>query len=328
MSKAQSKQPHFAAMAWATAVKRATNNWGNKKIEEAFLKPLTYDPNGNEWQAPNNFSKYLNGRMSPTKKEGKGGLNFVDRVEEAYPGTKYWLDLSLWDFLFKSDLSLSLIWKKMAECHISNKASFFELNNSGFPLRTSTINPEKLRCLATSNNVIEALTFLVGLLRESEIRVDVRSHYQAATTIKSLIPRLVEVPELDRFLGALLDYIEINYLRVTYNTPDSGADLVYPTYWRTEYPNISSLAKGEFPTRDNMKKSGEANEPISYRSLYGAPLENPLRVIDITQKCKRTLRKQVTYLAKKGIKKGNTVFELLVTNEELNQMSVIMKRTR
>lgn len=300
MDKGETSQPNFGAMAWANAVKRATS-WGNKKIEKSFLKPLIDHPDHKDWQPPNNFTKYLQGKTSPIRSSGQGGLNFVDRVEFAHPGTKYWLDLVLWNFVFESDLQLRFIWEKMAECKIANPTSFFEFNSRGYPLRTASINRVKLRSLAQSDNVIEALTFLMGLLREAEIRIDVRTHYQVATTIKSLIPRLNEVPEFKTFLGALLDYIEVKFMRVIYTIPDSGSEIVYPTSWREIYPDISKVAIGVFPLQADSSMSKDVspivNDPNSYRSLYGVPSENPIQPINITDDCIRDIRKLERHFA-------------------------------
>ena len=248
----------FHSMAWGTAVRNASNKNDNE-IETEFMPKCTKKTDGRT-KTSNQFYKYRKGLTAPVQiaKIG-GGLDLVDRIEIAYPNTKLWLNLPLWRLLSAKELNLPEIWQTMVDCKINNKRSFFIPNSDQNLVRLGSITQKKLLKLERSTKPLEAMTFLIGLIRESEIRLDVRSHHMAVNRIIALLPRISVIPEFEAFAGELFDYIEIKFFRVKYDIPDSGARVTYSESWREIYPELSKRVNGEIQSDNN---------PDNYRSLF------------------------------------------------------------
>lgn len=211
-------------------------------------------------KTPRLFTKYADGKSAPTHIGSKcGGMDFVDRIEVAYPNTKLWLTLPLWQFLYTDNLNLTEIWQIMVKCKIKNLDDFFITTSEKSLIRTGVVTRDKLLALENSTVALEALTFLIGLIREAEIRLDVQIHKMSVTRILALIPRLCEESVIKEFAGALLDYLEIKFFRVSYGLPDNGVEMIFPKSWRDIHSQTAESANG-------MIKSD--NLPCCYRSLF------------------------------------------------------------
>jgi hypothetical protein len=250
--------PKFNAMAWATAVRNISKK-SDFLIEKEFMPECCKDVDGRP-KTPGLFTKYAKGKSAPTQQGNKcGGLDFVDRIEREYPNTKCWLLHPLWIVLSTDDLKLPEIWQIMVNCKINNKRSFFLENSDHNLVRLGSITLKKLLKLEKSKQLIEVVTFLIGLIRESEIRLDVRSHHIVVNRILALLPRFCDIPEFKDFAGALIDYMELKFFRVSYDIPDSAARIIFPKSWREIYPEISKHVSGMIES-DNI--------PDNYRSLF------------------------------------------------------------
>ena len=251
-------------MAWATAVRNASNKNDNQ-IETEFMPKCSKNTDG-RIKISNQFSKYAKGLTAPVQRKKKGGgLDFVDRIEDVYPNTKCWLNLPLWKVLSFKELKLPEIWQIMVDCKITNKQSFFLENSDQNLVRLGGITLKKLLMLVQSEKPLETLTFLIGLIRESEIRLDVRAHRMAVSRILALMPRISEIPEFKNFAGELFDYIELKYFRVKYDIPDSAARMTFPKSWRKIYPKFSKTVIGKITS---------INNPEKYRSLFHVAIRN------------------------------------------------------
>ena len=251
--------PKFHAMAWAHAVRVASGK-NNSAIEVEFMGKDCCKVIDGRLKTPQLFPKYLKGVSAPIQKDSKcGGVAFVDRIEAKYPNTKWWLSCSLWKLLCEDKLKLSEIWKLMLSCKIKNQDDFFIPTASNGLVRTGVVTRDKLIALENSKSALDTLTFLIGLIREAEIRLDVRLHKMSVSTIVALIPRLNEEPIIKEFAGALFDFLEIKFFRVSYGLPDNGVEMVFPKSWRDIHSQTAKSVKGSIESE---------NSPSSYRSLF------------------------------------------------------------
>ena len=251
--------PKFHAIAWAHAVLQASG-MKNSAIENQFMSDgCCYILDG-RLKTPNLFRKYLRGKSAPTQLKAKcGGMVFVDRIETKYPNTKCWLFLPLWKLLYDDPLELSQIWRIMVNTNIKNLDDFFIPTPSGGYVRTGQVTREKLINLENINFTLDALTFLLGLIRESEIRLDVRIHRMSVSRIISLIPKFFNEPVLKEFAADFFDFLEIKFFKVSYIAPDECSEIIFTQSWRDIHPEISKL---------HVKKLEFEITPSNYRSLF------------------------------------------------------------
>ncbi len=251
--------PKFHAIAWAYAV-RAASGMNNTAIEVEFMGASCCKAIDGRLKTPQLFAKYINGSSAPTHKGSRcGGMDFVDRIESKYPNTKWWLSHALWKLLYEDNLTLQEIWQIMLTCKIKNLEDFFVRTARNGLVRTGVVTPDKLLTVENSKSTLDTLTFLIGLIKEAEIRLDVRLHKMSVTKVIALIPRLCKEPILKEFAGTLFDFLEIKFFRVSYGLPDNGVEMVFPKSWRDIHTQISKSANG-------MIKSD--NIPSKYRSLF------------------------------------------------------------
>jgi hypothetical protein len=253
--------PKFHAMAWAHAVRQATG-MNDTAIEKRFMGPDCCRIIDKRLKTPRLFTKYINGESAPTHKGSKcGGMDFVDRIEVEYPNTKLWLSYPLWQLLYMDNLTLPEIWEIMLKCNIKNPEEFFIPTASNGLVRTGLVTRKKLLTLEKSESALVALTFLIGLIREAEIRLVVQIHRMSVSRIIALLPRLCEEPVIKEFAGTLFDYLEIKFFRVSYGLPDNGVEMIFSKSWRDIYLQTSKSVNGSIVSK---------NVPSSYRSLFHA----------------------------------------------------------
>lgn len=257
--KASSSQtPKFHAMAWANAV-RLASGMKNTAIEKEFMGDGCCKVIDGRLKTPQLFAKYIKGNSAPIQKGCRcGGVGFVDRIEAKYPNTKWWLRYPLWQLLYKDNLTLPEIWEIMVECKIKNLEDFFIPSASNSLVRTGVVTRDKLLKLEKSECALDALTFLIGFIREAEIRLDVQTHRMSVSRIIALIPRICEAPVIEEFAGTLFDFLEIKFFRISYGLPDNGVELIFPQSWRDIHLQTAKSVTGSIKSE---------NTPSTYRSL-------------------------------------------------------------
>jgi hypothetical protein len=255
------KIPKFHAMAWAHAV-RIASGMSNTAIEKEFMGDGCCKVIDGRLKTPQLFVKYIKGDSAPVQKGSRcGGVCFVDRIEARYPNTKCWLSCPLWQLIYEDKLTLPGIWQIMLSCNIKNLNDFFIPTANNDLVRTGIVTRDKLLALENSKSTLDALTFLIGLIKEAEIRLDVQLHKMSVSRIIALIPRLSEEPVLKEFAGALFDFLEIKFFRVSYALPDNGVEMIFPKSWRDIHFQVSESVTGSIKSE---------NTQSSYRSLFYA----------------------------------------------------------
>ena len=116
---------------------------------------------------------------------------------------------------------------------------------------------ETLRTHVKKKHKIDVLAFLLGLLREAELKIDPRQHRICVSAMLSIFPELSNLPQLVNFSGKLFDILEERFFRVAYPFHEGGSEVVFPSSWRDKWPAISV----KYPIMES-----EANS-ISYRNL-------------------------------------------------------------
>lgn len=254
----KSSPPKFQAMAWAQAV-RLVSDMSDTAIEKNFMSPGCCKVLDGRLKTPGLFTKYADGKSAPTHARSVcGGEVFVRRLEKEFPGTSQWLRLHLWKIIDGSIKDLSQIWSIMIGSNIDNLNDFFCKSINNRRVRTGVVTRDKLLVVEKSANEIEILTFLLCLLKEAEIRLDVRVHRMTVTRIISIMPRLNAHPVIKGFAGILFDYLEINFFRVIYSLPDHEGDMCFKKSWRDFHRKLSTEVYGSIKSR---------NVPSKYRLL-------------------------------------------------------------
>lgn len=248
-------------MAWAHAV-RVASGMNNTAIEVEFMGDDCCKVTDGRLKTPQLFPKYIKGASAPIQKGSRcGGVGFVDRIEAKYPNTKWWLSYPLWQLIYEDKLTLPEIWQMMLSCKIKNLEDFFIPTANNGLVRTGVVTRDKLITLENSKSALDAFTFLIGLIKEAEIRLDVQLHKMSVSRIIALIPRLSEEPVVKEFAGALFDFLEIKFFRVSYGLPDNGVEMVFPKSWRDIHLQTAKSVTGSIESK---------NTPSSYRALFHA----------------------------------------------------------
>lgn len=254
--------PKFHAMAWANAV-RVKSGMRDTAIEKKFMGDGCCKIVDGRLKTPRLFTKYANGQSAPIQVGNRcGGMDLVDRIEEKFPNTKAWLYHPLWKML-NGNLTLPEIWQIMVNCEIDNLLDFFDRTLDGSLIRTGNVGRDKLIKLLNSKSYIDVLTFLIGLIKEAEIRLDVRLHRTSVSMLLILIPKFFNDPIIKNFAGTLFDFIESKYFRVSYAIPDSGAELIFTMSWRERHKDISE----HLSSKNSFLQSSHMYRPL-FRPLY------------------------------------------------------------
>ena len=152
------------------------------------------------------WDKYRRGEVAPRSGlRPDGGLNLVDRVEAAYPGTARWLTLALWRLLDGATLEISEIKRGYENLPNSLRNAFVKtdqsLSQNKFWRRSVDTKRmcERLVCLGT----IESLTALLLMLREAELVQNQNLHDMCMKYSMELLRRLDVLALPISFLGVL-----------------------------------------------------------------------------------------------------------------------------
>lgn len=213
---------------------------------------------------PELMKRYANGTNTPKRPRKKcGGIDFVNRIEEVHSNTKHWLEHPLWGLIQKKSLSLHQIHTLMKDCNTSSFSDFFSETSTGGFGRNYIYDFRKIKFLSLERNSLDALGFLMGLLREAQIRTDVRQHRMSVTTMVSIFPAISTIAQIEPFAGDLFDSIEHKFFRVAYLPPDGGAEIAFKKSWREKHTDLAS----KYPTSDCYLSNQSASKPINFESL-------------------------------------------------------------
>jgi hypothetical protein len=143
------------------------------------------------------WDKYRRGEVVPRSgPRPDGGLNLVDRVEAAYPGTAKWLTLPLWRLLDKAPMEMS----EIRRCYESLPR----------PLRAMFIHPDatessvfwrrrEMDCKSGGDTLLrfanlEGFTAVLAMLRETESAQNQREYRICRQQVQEYMCRLAKHP--------------------------------------------------------------------------------------------------------------------------------------
>lgn len=120
------------------------------------------------------WNRYKRGDVVPRKgMTPNGGLNVVDRVEAAYPGTAKWLDLPLWRLLDKAPMEMSEI-RRCYEGMPNTIRSIFVAsgNEATVVFWRRSVEPKHACEILLRFRDTDALVALLAMVREAEVVQD------------------------------------------------------------------------------------------------------------------------------------------------------------
>ncbi|BCM25553.1 hypothetical protein ZMTM_18120 [Methyloradius palustris] len=138
-------------------------------------------------------------------------------------------------------ISLQSIHEILVDHQINSFDKFFintDAENAQYK-RIAWTSVEDIKEISTENS-IDAFIFLLGLMREAEIRLQMIEHSHACHGLRKLAPVIAICPELKDIAGEILDYLELNHFSVTYTT-FLGSELFLSKTWRDIHPLLSNL---------------------------------------------------------------------------------------
>lgn len=239
--KGRSEADRLSAMVWAKAVEIATNGLNPHSIELQFMPEECIKEVGGVRKPPKLMKRYAAGEITPTKRgRACGGLDFVERIEVEYPGTSKWLYHPLWELLQPKEYGLAQLHQLMLQLNGPFIGKFF--SNTDWPEKTfvrnySAIQVGDIKSIASHEN-LDSFAFLLGLLREAEIRMDILPHFNSGKYMKQLFPVVANFPQIQPFAGILFDYLENTFFKMIYNAPD-GSEMYFAERWRDQFPDLA-----------------------------------------------------------------------------------------
>lgn len=156
------------------------------------------------------WEKYRRGDVVPRSgPRPDGGLNLVDRVDAAYPGTAKWLTLPLWRLLDKAPMEMSEIRRYLEGLPILMRQIFIyeQAQPSGAFWRRNTDYDDACDHLLRFVN-LDGLTAVLALVKEAEVIQDQYRHQDCAQKAGEYIARLAYrglLPET--LIGKLSNYL-------------------------------------------------------------------------------------------------------------------------
>lgn len=243
----------LSTLAWSKAVEIATGGMTPKRIEITFM-PECVKWVGGQLDRPRLMDRYSSGATTIKGTNSRcGGVGLVERVEAVYPGTAIWFQHPLWNFLQPKPLAMEDIHRWMLQLQGKFVRRFFSENdNDGALVRNYFTIPADVKDIARNEQSLDAFTFLVGIVQESEIRVDMQNHYCACIGMRKLFPIIAELPQMTSISGRLFDYIEARFFKVIYRIPPDGEEMRFTQSWRDTFPE---LAKNYPDTPDKQDKN-------------------------------------------------------------------------
>lgn len=157
------------------------------------------------------WDKYRRGDVVPRSgPRPDGGLNLVDRVETAYPGTAKWLTLPLWRLLDKAPMEMSEIRRNLEKLPDLMRQMFIysQARPSGLFWRRDTDYEDACDLLLRFGS-LDGLNAVLALAKEAEIIQDQYQHqdciqkageYVARLGYQGLLPETL-IDELTNYLA-------------------------------------------------------------------------------------------------------------------------------
>lgn len=156
------------------------------------------------------WDKYRRGEVAPRSgPRPDGGLNLVDRVEEAYPGTAKWLTLPLWRLLDKAPMEMSEIRRSLERLPNLMRQIFIyrQAQPSDLFWRRDTDYDDACDHLLRFGN-LDGLTAVLALVKEAEVIQDQYQHQDCAQKAGEYIARLEYQGLLpETLIGELSNYL-------------------------------------------------------------------------------------------------------------------------
>lgn len=156
------------------------------------------------------WDKYRRGEVVPRSgRRSDGGLNLVDRVEMAYPGTAKWLTLPLWRLLDKAPMEMSEIRRCLEGLPNLMRQIFIygQAEPSGVFWRRD-IDCDDACDLLLRYGDLDGLTAVMALIKEAESVQDQYQHQCCAQKAGEYVSRLTYKGELPEQLGGeVFDYL-------------------------------------------------------------------------------------------------------------------------
>lgn len=243
----KSEADKLSAMVWSRSVKIASGGMAWPKLEVQFM-PECIQRSGGELIRPRLMDRYSNGKLTPKRGGQKcGGLDLVFRIESQFNGTARWLLHPLWDLMQPKYILLADLHRHMLLLNGLFIGKFFSNNDDdGTRVRNYFAEPADIKAISNTEKTLDAFAFLLGILREAEIRADMQNHYCARDGMLKLFPNIAALPPIEPVAGRLFDYIESSYFNVIYIIPPNGDEMIFPKGWREIYPHLARL----YPTPD------------------------------------------------------------------------------
>lgn len=138
------------------------------------------------------WDKYRRGEVVPRSgPKPDGGLNLVDRVEAAYPGTAKWLTLPLWRLLDKAPMEMSEIRRCYESLPRPMRAMFIQPDaTESSVFWRQDINWRKVCDLLLRFADHDGLTAILITVREAEIIQNQRQYDTATASMIEYMKRL------------------------------------------------------------------------------------------------------------------------------------------
>lgn len=229
----------LSSIVWSRAVKIASGGMSRANLEVEFM-PNCVERVGGQLVRPHLIDRYATGLLTPKLGKQKcGGSDLVFRIEAKFEGTARWLFHPLWSLMQPKEYTLNELHTCMADLNGLFFNKFFS-NNEAL-IRNYFAEPSDVRKIAEEDKTLDAFAFLLGILREAEIRADMQNHNCARVGMRTLLPYIAAIPQMEPVIGRLFDYIENTYFNVIYTIPPYGVEMSFQNSWRETYPDISLL---------------------------------------------------------------------------------------
>lgn len=192
-------------LAWFRAVSLASK-LTPRELEKQFSEPES----DRKVKRSCVWDKYRRGEVVPRSGlRPDGGLNLVDRVEAAYPGTAKWLSLPLWRLLDKAPMEMSEVRRYLEELPNLMQQIFIygPAQSQNLFWRRDTDYDDACDYLLRFGN-LDGLTAVLALIKEAEVIQDQYRHQDCAQKAGEYIARLEYGGLLpDILIGKLSNYL-------------------------------------------------------------------------------------------------------------------------
>lgn len=227
-------------LAWCNSLNIRSGGMEFQQLEELLLPEVI--ARCKTKKRPMLIDKYFKGIYTPNNSAGrKDKFNLIERTDSFFPGTAGWYSSPIWDLMEVNDLDLKKIYSFMVQLKITNFNKFFVQPNSSISQfqRNSWTELKDIKEIANDPS-LSTFIFLLGIMRESLIRLNAMNHIHACAGLRRLAPVVWDTPELRNLVGDIFDHLERSYFSVTYTT--SGLSEMYLSKtWRDLHPEISKL---------------------------------------------------------------------------------------